>query len=93
MNSVGANIPPRRAADKRQAGRQYFRESQDGQNFPGVLAMQSLINVGIARAHGLRDSQPHDADQEARSGRLQKVRPFRKGSQFGPEVHNDPREY
>ena len=79
----------RRAADKRQARRQYFCESKNRQNFPSVLAMKCLVDVRVSCSHRLRDSQADETDQQPRGRRLQIVRPFRQGAKLRTEILND----
>ena len=82
----------RRAADKRQARRQNFRESKDRQNFPRVLAMKSLVDVGISRPHGLGNSQADETDQQPRGRGLEVIRPFGQGAELRAEIRDNFRE-
>ena len=75
MKSVGANRPPGVPLTERKARGQDLQRAQHGQNLPGVLLVHGLVDVVVAGAHHLRKLDADQADQQARGGGLEILRP------------------
>ena len=66
------------AADERDRGGENFENGEDGENFPGVLAVHGLIHGIVAGAHDLRSAEEGDeADEKSGERGLKILRPAR----------------
>ena len=75
------------SADERDRGGDNFENCEDGEDFPGVLAVHGLVHGIVTSAHDLGSAEESDeSDEESGECRLKVLRPARQGFEAGTQI-------
>ena len=75
------------AADERERGGENLQNGEDGENFPGVLAVHGLVHGIVTGAHDLRKAEEGDeSDEKSGECGLKVLRPARQGFEARAQI-------
>ena len=77
------------SADERDSGGNNLENSEEGENFPGVLPVHGLVHGAVARAHDLRKAEKgNESDEQSGERGLKVLRPARQSFEAWTQIAN-----